>query len=508
MPRTLASAVLPLLLSACMLGPDYVKPEAAGDAQTRLHRADAAQVVSAPPPQRWWEELHDPQLTALIDQALANSPNLRAAQARVQASRALLEQRRAERRPSVGAVAGYVNMRAPDSIEQSLRGAGESVAQAIEDGGDAGQAAQIREQLQDVDLDMQQYIAAFDASWEIDLFGRRRRALEQAGAEAEADLAELADAQVQLAAEVGQVYMRYRGSQQRLAIARDSRDKAAKMLELTRQRSGRGAAPQIDVERVQGQLYQQQAAIPDLEATLQESLDQLALMTGQVPGSLDQTLAAVRPLPQLPAEVNVDDAASLLRRRPDVRQAERELAASSAQIGQALSAYFPQVQIFGTVGMAASSLDDFGSDAVTTMFAPFLRWSLFDFGRTRAKVAQARAGNAAREAAYEGAVLGALQDANSALARFGASRQMVLIAGKATDSATRASDLVQQRQQAGATNLIDALDVQRQQLTARDSQAQLQMKLLVDYVALQKSLGLGWQAPDAAAGQGKSPAAH
>jgi NodT family efflux transporter outer membrane factor (OMF) lipoprotein len=476
----LLPATLPLLLSACMLGPDYVKPEVAGDAlaQPKLHRADPSVVTAATPPQRWWEALDDAQLTALIEQALANSPNLRAAEAKVGASRALVQQRRAERMPSVGATAGYVHANLPDSVVDQ-----------------ANSIAATQGQTLDVD-NVSLYTAAFDASWELDLFGRRRRAQQEAQAQAEADAAELADAQVQLAAEVGRAYANYRGTQARLAIAQDSRDKAAQMLELTRQRRERGAAPQMDVERALAQLRQQEAVIPDQQATLQESLDQLALMTGRVPGALDATLTEPRPLPSLPAVVPVDDAAALIRRRPDVRQAERQLAASSAKIGQALSGYFPQVTLLGGIGMGATSPGGLGSDAVGTMVAPLLRWSVFDFGKTRAQVAQARAGKESYTASYEAKVLAALQDANGALARFGASRRTLVMAGEAADAATRSSDLVQQRYHAGATSLIDALDVQRQQLSARDSQEQAQIKLLVDYIGLQKSLGLGWQAPE------------
>lgn len=495
----LAMSLVLLPLSGCRLGPDYVRPDVAPSAlmQPRLARAEAAEVVSASPPQRWWLALADPELTWLVEQSLAGSPDLRAAQSRLDAARALLRQRRAERRPSLSASAGYVHAELPDSIRDNVRATGSSIAElAAASGGDAA-AAQLRQQVQGLDQDSAElYLAAFDASWELDLFGRRRRAEEQARAEADADAAQLADAQVRLAAEVGKVYANYRGTQQRLAIAEDSRAKAAQMLELTRQRRQRGAATQIEVERVLTQLRQQEAAIPDLRATLQESLDQLALLSGRVPGALDQRLATFAALPLPPARVAVDDAAALIRRRPDVRQAERELAASSARIGQALSAYFPQVTLLGTIGVGADSPRGLDAGSAATLVAPMLRWSLFDFGRARAQVARACAGNAAQAAAYESKVLAALQDANGALARFGASRRTAGIAGEAAAAATRSAELVQQRQHAGASSLIDALDVQRQQLSARDSQIQAGIKLLVDYVGLQKSLGLGWQAPE------------
>ncbi|MBD8695151.1 efflux transporter outer membrane subunit [Stenotrophomonas sp. CFBP 13718] len=499
--RPLSFALLPLLLAGCMLGPDYTRPDVArpATAQAALPRADQAGVVAAAPPSQWWRELRDPLLDELVDEALRNSPNLRAAQAKVVASRALQRQRRAEQLPSVGAAAGYANVQAPDSLNDSVRGLGENVAQVAEANGRPQEAAQLRQQFADVDLDTELYVVGFDASWELDLFGRRRRAAEQAAAEAGADAAALADAQVQLAAELTQVYLSYRSSQQRIALAEDNLRAADEALRLSRQRRERGADSDLQVERAQAQREQPQARIPPLRAQADEARDVLALMVGREPGALDGRLGQGAELPALPARIAVDDAAALIRRRPDIRKAERELAASSAQIGQALTAYFPQVTLLGTVGAGAGSLSDLGSDSAATIVAPFLRWSVFDFGRNKARVAQARAGNEARMAAYEGTVLAALQDANTALARFGAARQQVQATTRAEASATRADRLMQQRRQAGAASQIDLLDVQRQQLDAQDGLAQAQLQLLVRYVALQKSLGLGWQeAPEAA----------
>ena len=339
------------------------------------------------------------------------------------------------------------------------------------------------------------YTVALDASWEIDLFGRRQRATEGALAQAGADEAALADAQVRLAAELGQVYVGYRADQRRLALAQDGLAKVVRMLELTRQRRAQGAATEIEIERLVLQQRQEEARLPQLEAQLQVALDQMALITGQVPGALDARLAGSQALPRLPAEVAVDDAASLIRRRPDVRRAERELAASTAQIGEALSGYFPQVRLLGLIGLGATSPSGLTADSAAVMVSPMLSWSLLDFGRVRARVDQARAGREARLASYEGTVLAALQDANGALARFGAARRQWATAGQAQASAERARDLVQQRYAAGAASLIDALDTQRQALNAQDQDVGAQAQLLANYIALQKSLGLGWQRP-------------
>ncbi|UNW11184.1 efflux transporter outer membrane subunit [Xanthomonas phaseoli pv. phaseoli] len=487
----LAAALSTLLLGGCMLGPNYTKPPAVADAAMQaptLHRASGADVVAAAPLNHWWEELHDPLLTQLVTQALADSPNLRAAQARLRANRALAQQRRAERLPKLNASAVYAYAEPPQTIVDTLGGLQQ---------GQPGQPPAAGSQALDLEK-TEIYSAGFDASWELDFFGRRRRAAEGALAQAQASEAELADAQVQLAAEVGQVYLNYRGLQARLAIADANLDKIRQSLQLVQQRRGQGAASDLQVEQIATQVQQQQAQRLPLEMQSQEALDQLALMVGREPGALDAQLSAPQPLPMLPTQVRVDDAGALIRRRPDVRKAERELAASSAQIGEALNGYFPQVSLLG-LSWVAGSPSDFNSDARTTLAVPMLRWSIFDFGKTRAQVEQARAGNAGRTAAYEGTVLAALQDANSALARFGSARRQLVVARQAEASATRSAGLMQQRRDAGATSSIDLLDVQRQQLSAQDAAAQAQVQLLVNYVALQKSLGLGWSEPAQAA---------
>lgn len=470
-----------LALAGCALGPDYQGPPriAPGSlAEGTLKRAAQAGVERAPQPlpAQWWHALGDATLEQLVDDALRNNPSLRAAQAKLQASRALVSQRRAEILPSVGAGAGYTYLSPPRALERG-------VDRALQAAGNPSS---------NVDLDTKLYTVGFDASWEIDVFGRRSRAAESAAAQAQADEAALADAQVQLAAEVAQAYVGLITYRQQEAIAQDSLAKAQSMLDLTRQRRELGAASQLEVERLDVQRRQQESQLPTLRAQAVIAQDQLALLTGREPGSLDGLLADARAWPQIPARVEVDDAGALIRRRPDVRQAERQLAAASAQIGQAMSAYFPQVRLLGLIGLGAETPGGLNRDSAAFMVLPMLSWSLLDFGRTRARIDQARAGHEAQLAQYEAAVLAALQDANSALGRFGAARAQWVTAEQAEQSATRAATLMQQRRDAGAASLIDLLDVQRQQLSAADAAAQAQAQVLVNYIALQKSLGLGW----------------
>jgi multidrug efflux system outer membrane protein len=487
------AALLALLtLTGCALGPDYQGPpeSAAQQLDGPLLRAAAAgvPVASQPLPSSWWLDLHDSLLSQLIADALRDNFQLQAAQAKLGASRALLAQRRAERMPAFGLSAGYSRISPSHDLERSVAALQRNTVSGAAAAA-AGAAAP------DDDLASNLYNLGLDASWEVDVFGRRSRAAERAEARAQSDAAALADVQVQLAAEVAQVYTSLIADRQRLRLAQDNLDKVQNMLELTRQRRARGVASELELERLELQRRQQEADLPALRAQAAVAQDQLALLTGRAAGSLDLQLEAAQQLPQLPALVVVDDARALLRRRPDIRQAERELAASNAQIGEAMAGYFPQLRLLGMIGLGASSPAELSSDAASLLISPMLSWSLLDFGRVSARVDQARASHQGQLAQYQATVLAALQDANAALTRFGAARSQLRSAEQARQAAERSAGLMQQRHAAGAATLIDLLDVQRQRLSASDAALQAQAQLLLRYVALQKSLGLGWQAP-------------
>jgi len=471
------------LLGACAVGPDYKGPPMAAPLSTaagHFHRAAEAEAPTAAPPARWWDGLAEPELTRLIDQALAGSPSVREAQARVRAARASLGESRTRLLPTGGATALEASVRVPKTALSGLTGvppAGSS---------------------RNIDF----YSAGFDALWELDVFGGTRRAIEAADAQVGAQQAQLQDAQVELAAEVAQAYINLRDAQARLGLARDAVTLQQRTLDLTGQRRGRGAAADGDVERVQTGLDQSQAQIAPLEGLVEQATDQLAVLTGREPGALDAELAAVAAVPTPPAVVSIGDPAALLRRRPDIRAAERRLAASNAQIGQNVADLFPKVTLFGNVGYSsAGSGQLFKSANLGAFGGPSLSWNLFDIPRIKAQVRGAEAGRDAARAHYEGVVLAALQDAEASLSRFGHQRQSLASLARAEASATRAADLVQRRYQGGAASLIDVLDAQRQQILTRQALAEGQARLTNDYVALQKSLGLGWSETGVSAGR-------
>lgn len=464
-------------LAACTVGPDYrgapaVAPEAASAAS--FVRTPARGVAPTPAPNAWWLALNDPQLNALIDAAFAHNPDLRAAQARLRESRAQLQQQRAAELPKVSASAAALRMREPDL--SALSGSGSS--QSSSGGGGP----------------LQFYTAGFDASWEIDLFGGTRRAVEAASDEADAVNADLADAQVSLAAEVAQAYIDLRDEQQRLAIAQRTAGLQQQMLALTEQRRAGGTAAEVDVERLTTQVETTRSTLTPLAAQVEISLDQLAVLTGKAPGALDAELAAPQPLPAMPASVPVGDPATLLAQRPDIRAAERRLASSNAQIGEHVADFLPKLTLFGDLGFTAADPGHLMRKSnFSWMGVPYLQWNVFDFGRTLGAVRGAEASRDEADARYEKAVLAALQDANGALSRYGYQREHLVTLQKVQASAERSATLMRQRYRAGASSLVDLLDTQRAEFVSQQDVVSGQAELLKDFVSLQKSLGLGWK---------------
>jgi NodT family efflux transporter outer membrane factor (OMF) lipoprotein len=338
------------------------------------------------------------------------------------------------------------------------------------------------------------YTAGFDASWEIDLFGGTRRAVQAASAQADAVDADLADTQVSLAAEVAQAYIELRDEQQRLAIAQRTADLQQKMLTLTEQRRAGGTAADVDVERLTTQVENTRSTLTPLAAQVEVSLDQLAVLTGKAPGALDAELATPQALPPLPANVAIGDPATMIQQRPDIRAAERRLASSNAEIGEHIADFFPKLTLYGDLSYSAGDPGHlFRKANATWLGAPYLSWNVFDFGRTLGAVHGAEASRDEADAKYEKAVLAALQDANDGLSRFGYQREHLATLQKVQTSAQRSADLTRQRYRAGTTTLVDLLDTQRAGFSAQQDVISGQAQLLKDFVSLQKSLGLGWQ---------------
>lgn len=472
-------SLLPLLaLAACTVGPDYQGPASAGapPAPQRFARAGEAAIPAAPAVAPWWTALGDPLLDELERRALADSPSIAIAQAKLTQARSALRLDRANGLPNANAQLTYAHARLP-GIDLGSSGDGE------EEGGGDGSSSEA----------LNFYNLGFDASWEIDLFGGHRRTMEASRASLEAAQASIADAQVSLAAEVAGAYVHLRDRQQRLALAEQSAARQREVLDLTRQRQTHGTVSALEVERQRSLAEQADAALLPLRAERDAYLNALAVLTGQAPGAVDAMLAGPGAIPLPPATVAVGDPAALLQRRPDIRAAERQLAAATARIGVAEAARFPRISFMGLIGIGGTEPDAiFDPDNLAAIAMPRLSWNLLDFGRNAARIGQAEGARDEAEARYRQAVLGALRDAEDALARYGASRQNVASATRASHSADRTLSLTRQRFGAGTASRIDLLEAERQAMGAQQTVAQAKAALTADYIAIQKALGLGW----------------
>ena len=480
MLKTLPLAAL-ILLGACTVGPNYAgPPKAASDAVARGTFVRAKDTAFTPTPglARWWESLGDATLNRLVDDALAHSPNIDLAQARIREARAQVDSRRAGQLPSVSANATYLHAELP----------GTSVGNTANSGDTSGSGSDISS--------LNFYNLGGQVSWEADLFGGGRRGIEQARATVGQRFADLADAQVSLSAQVAQAYVNLRDVQTRQRINVQSSKLQHQALDLTRQRYQAGTASLLDVQRLQTQAQNTDAQNVPLAAQIDQYKDQLAMLTGREPGTLDATLDTPAPVPLPPAQVPIGDPATLLSHRPDIRSAERALAAGNANIGVQKAKLFPKLNFMGIIGLGGTSPGNvFDPSMLTTLAAPMLSWSFLDFGRTRAAIRSAEAQRDEADAQYREKVLEALQDAEQNLSLFGNVRQQLGQLSAAERTATQAALLNRQRYQAGTSTLIDQLDIERQQLSAALSVAQAKAQLTNAYIGVQKSLGLGWSEP-------------
>ncbi|HTC50828.1 MAG TPA: efflux transporter outer membrane subunit [Steroidobacteraceae bacterium] len=487
----LLMASLALLLGGCMVGPDYHgAPQVTPAANAFVRATDAT--PAAEPEARWWTTLADPELNRLIDATLATNPGVDAARARVREARANLRLQTATGLPTTGTTAAYLHSGNVSSFLGGLAGGSSASGSGGTQGGASGSSSSGSSGGGALNL----YVVGFDATWELDFFGGNRRAVQGAAAGVEASEAQVADAIVSLTAEVTESYIELCDARQRLTLTQKNIDIESRLVDLMKARRAGGAATDLDVVRIANQLDTTRALLPGIRASIAEQLNRLAALTARAPGALDAELANVGPVPAPPATTDVGDPAALLRRRPDIRTAERQLAQHTAAVGQSVAAQFPKVTLLGTLGFFSTHPQDlFNSNSFTYLAGPMLQWTPLDFGRNRARVAQANAARDEAEASYRQTVLNALADAETALARYGQQRDEVADLGLALASAEETYRLTDIRLRGGTAATTDVLDADTRRNQAELSYEQALAQLTQDYVALQKSLGLGWTQP-------------
>ena len=458
-----------LLIGGCLA--------AAAPALPQVSDADASAAVAATPqgdrsPEEvrsaeeilgFWRGLHDATLDRLLDEMLRADLDVRAAEARLRGARSARRAAELELLPTGAVGGGYTRQRlSPASFPN---GSGSFPDQDIWDVG-------------------------FDATWELDLFGRLRRNVEAQRAVVAATGAALSDVQVSLAAELARAYFELRGTQEQLAVAERNTENQRRTLELTRQRLDAGRGTAFDTERAAAQLGFTAASIPSLEAGVAAAGYRIGVLVGRSPETVADDLRAPAALPAPPAGLAIGDPEAVIRRRPDVTAAEHQLLAEMALVGAAKAEGRPRLTVGASAGYTATALDAFGERGAFRYFLQSgISWPVFGLGRVKAGVAVARAQEEQARAAYEQVRLRAREEIGAALARYRAAGTRVERIGDAASSSTRAAELARLRFSDGLGDLLDVLDAERTQLEAERALVQARTEAATAYAVLYKALG-------------------
>lgn len=468
--RLLPLALLALVAGGCAVGPNYQRP--AVNTPARWSEPLAGGETNAPVSLAgWWKNFNDPELDSLIDRAVQSNLDLHIARARVQEARARYGIAAADLWPSADVSGSYA--RTGTSHHQPVLG-----SLPIPPG---------------VPFENDVYQAGFDASWEIDVFGGKRRATEAAGDEVAAFEYGRRAALITLLGDVAHDYIDVRGYQRQLAITKANIQAQAQALAITRGRFTNGLTSDLDVQQAATLLATTKAEVPTLETSLQASIHRLGVLLGQPPGTLLAELSKTAPIPAAPPQVPVGLPSELLLRRPDVQQAERQLAAATANIGVARADLFPKFYLTGLAGFESVSASDwFTAGSRFWSAGPTVQWKIFDAGRIRANIKVRNARQEQALAAYEKTVLSAFEDVENGLVAY-ANEQMRRQSLENAVTASRQSLALADKLYAnGLTDFVNVLEAERALYQAQDALVQSDRSVSTDIVALYKSLGGGW----------------
>jgi outer membrane protein, multidrug efflux system len=471
-------AWLSLIVSGCAaVGPDYVPPapkvpasfpEAPVGIPANVGKAQTVDDA-------WWKNLGDPVLERLLKEALTSAPSIAEAQARLREARALAGIAGAERFPTADAGGAYARNLGSENVPTGVPpgGLGPGVHSNL-------------------------WQAGFDASWEIDIFGGERRAVEAAEANYEAVTDDRADLVLTLLAEVARNYVELRGAQRRIEVARKDLAIERDLQALTQSLLAAGLAPQQDLLRAQAQVSDIEAAIPEFETDERAAAYRIAALIGRPFAEMAAELSAPRPIPQAVSEVPVGLPSELLERRPDVRAAERRIAAANARIGIAQADLYPHFSLTAVTGLESLYFSSFSSaSSGYYQIGPGISWRIFDAGKIRFQVRAESARTDAAAAAYQRSVLNAFRDVETALVSYANAkiRRNNLAAESAADA--QATEIARLLYEKGLESFLPVLDAERSLYAADDQLAQSERDSALALIALYKSLGGGWQTASA-----------
>jgi multidrug efflux system outer membrane protein len=458
--NALKISLLALAVSACAVGPDYRTPQTE---PARFKALEAGDYDRTRFEAAWWQQFDDPTLNRLVQHSLADNRELRVAFSRLRAARAIRDDVANDRLPTVTSRASgeFGKGQQPPTSEERIR--------------------------------QERYDLGLDMAWELDLFGRIQRQLEASEAQIEVAEADYYQLQVSLIAELVDAYGTLRGAQLREHIARENLKNQQDSRTITEQLRDAGVGSELDVLRADARLAATEASLPQLQAEQVRAQNRIATLLGQRPEQLEVDLSA-RPLPAIAKALPIGDPAELLRRRPDVQAAERQLAAATAQIGVATADLFPRVSLSGFLGFTAGRGSQLGSSAARAWgVAPSISWAAFDLGSVRARLRGAEAEADGALAQYEQQVLLALEESENAFSDYGKRQQRLLSLLRQAEASRAAAEQAAIRYREGTVDFLVLLDAERERLAAEDAQALAEVELYSGIVAIYKALGGGWQ---------------
>ncbi len=506
--RAVLAVGVALGLGACSVGPDFVPPTPPSvpgwnDKSARGHDPQAFVSKESNPDPNWWDRFDDPVLTRLEKQAISGNLDLQQAVLRVVAERQNEVAARAAGLPSLGGTGSYMREQigAKGVLESSgltngvnALGAPTSPLNQFSPGLGTKAASAASGALNRIEQPIDLYQYGLDASWELDLFGKVRRSVEQAEANTQAQIEATNDALVMLEGEVASAYVQVRGAQALLASQQQNVASAQSSLDLTRRQQVQGLSTGLGVDQAVTLLAQQQAQLPGYEKQAQQAMNRLSLLVGQPPGAVDAMLTPPAPMPTIPAVVSIGVPSQLARRRPDIRQAEAQLHAMTAGVGVATASFYPDISLSGQAGLRAldaSYLTNWAS--LFYSFGPSVSLPIFQGGRLTASLRMARAQEAAAALAYRGTVLNALQEVENALVAYRTDRVTRDRLAGTIRSGEEALQLASDAYRNGLSSFLQVLDAQRTLIQSRQQLIQADVTLTNDVIALYNALGGGWQ---------------
>lgn len=507
-------------LTGCTVGPNYRQPvrktspsfgEVASESTTQPSRPTTRPIEVT----EWWATFHDPELDSLIQRAVKTNPNLAQAESRILESRAERIIAGAGELPTVNVGGGYVHARGSSKVTFPAAAFGFTApAKGKQQGSRVSEPSQVGNStfpgppstagggvptsplgsggLPNVTTDL--YQAGFDASWEIDIFGGVRRSIEAANDDYQAAIEDRRDVYISLLAEVARNYVELRGFQREIAIAQKNLGSQQQTLSLTEDRFRAGVTTQLDVARARAEVATTAAGIPSLDAQVHQTAHHIAVLLGEQPMTLLQELIEIKPIPAAPADVPIGMPADLLRRRPDIRRAERQLASATARVGVATAQLYPRFTILGSFGFDATKFARVAEwPARYYSLGPGITWPIFDAGRIRANIHVQNEAVRQYLSDYDQTVLNAMEEVEDTLVDYSREQQRHRALDEAVAADQQAVDLARQQYQQGVVDFLTVLEAERSLYGAEDSRARSEIQISSDLVALYKALGGGWE---------------